>query len=129
MVGAFTDAGAFHFRRPLQRAAGPAWVCVGGFSLLLFAAGLLLFGRLGAPLLEPEDALFAEIPREMAAQGNWIVPTHHGQPDYQKPPFLYWLVMLSYAAFGVHEWSARLVPCISAFGTIAISAFGGETER
>src|ERR1700676_3808926 len=73
---------------------GASSIPVGGkvaaFLLLLLAAGLLLFGRLGSPLLEPEDALFAEIPREMLAEGHWIVPVHRGQPDYQKPPLLYW---------------------------------------
>ena len=29
---------------------------------------------------------------------------------YHYPPLLVWLVSLSYQAFGVHEWSARLVP-------------------
>src|SRR6185503_2128193 len=29
---------------------------------------------------------------------------------YHYPPLLVWLVSLSFQAFGVHEWSARLVP-------------------
>jgi 4-amino-4-deoxy-L-arabinose transferase-like glycosyltransferase len=99
---------------------------VAAFLLLLLAAGLLLFGRLGSPLLEPEDALFAEIPREMLAEGNWIVPVHHGRADYQKPPLLYWLIMASYTAFGVHEWSARLIPCASALGTILVTFWWGS---
>jgi dolichol-phosphate mannosyltransferase len=96
------------------------------FLLLLLAAGLLLFGRLGSPLLEPEDALFAEMPREMLAKGDWVVPMHHSQPDYQKPPLLYWLIMASYTAFGVHEWSARLIPCASALGTILVTFWWGN---
>ncbi len=126
MVGAFTGDGAPDLLRLNRAAPRDTWAPIGGFFLLVLAAGLLLFGRLGAPLLEPEDALFAEIPREMAAQGNWVVPTHHGQPDYQKPPLLYWLIMISYATFGVHEWSARLVPCASALGTIMVSFWWGN---
>jgi 4-amino-4-deoxy-L-arabinose transferase-like glycosyltransferase len=109
---------------------GSSSIPVGGkaaaFLLLLLAAGLLLFGRLGSPLLEPEDALFAEIPREMLVEGHWIVPVHHGQADYQKPPLLYWLIMASYAVFGVHEWSARLIPCASALGTILVTFWWGN---
>ncbi len=61
-------------------------------------------------MLEPEEARYAEIPREMLAEGRWLVPVLHGEDYFQKPPLLYWLVMLSYQAFGVHDWAARLVP-------------------
>jgi 4-amino-4-deoxy-L-arabinose transferase-like glycosyltransferase len=78
--------------------------------ILLAAAAALFFTGLDCALLEPEEARYAEIPREMLAAGEWVVPLHHGQPYYDKPPLLYWLVMLSYSAFGVHDWAARLVP-------------------
>jgi 4-amino-4-deoxy-L-arabinose transferase-like glycosyltransferase len=104
----------------------PASGKIAAFLLLLLAASLLLFGRMGSPLLEPEDAHFAEISREMLATGDWIVPMHHGQPDYQKPPLLYWLIMVSYASFGIHEWSARLIPCASAFVTIVVVFWWGN---
>jgi 4-amino-4-deoxy-L-arabinose transferase-like glycosyltransferase len=109
---------------------GNSFIPTGGkaavFLLLPLVAGLLLFGRLGSPLLEPEDALFAEIPREMLAGGHWIVPMHHGQADYQKPPLLYWLIMASYSVVGVHEWSARLIPCAFALGTILVTFWWGN---
>src|SRR5262245_41293936 len=76
--------------------------------LVLLAAGLLFFGGMQSPLLEPEEAVYAEVPREMTAAGSWIVPLRLGRPYYEKPPLLYWLIEASYAAFGVHEWSARL---------------------
>jgi 4-amino-4-deoxy-L-arabinose transferase-like glycosyltransferase len=78
--------------------------------ILLAAAAALFFTGLDCALLEPEEARYAEIPREMLAAGEWVVPRHHGQAYYDKPPLLYWLVMLSYSAFGVHDWAARLVP-------------------
>src|SRR4051812_48866648 len=77
---------------------------------LAFLAGLLFYSRLGCPLLEPEEARYAEIPRQMLAEGRWLPPVLHGEDYYQKPPLLYWLVMLSYQVFGVHDWAARLIP-------------------
>jgi 4-amino-4-deoxy-L-arabinose transferase-like glycosyltransferase len=94
--------------------------------LLLLVGGLLYFGRLGSPFLHPEDAFYAEIPREMALSGNWIVPLYRGQPYYEKPPLFYWLIRLAYARFGIHDWTTRLVPCAAALGTILVTFWWGK---
>ena len=90
--------------------------CPASFASLLppvclaLLASLLFFARLGCPLLEPEEARYAEIPRQMLAEGRFLTPVLHGEDYYQKPPLLYWLVMACYQVFGVHDWAARLVP-------------------
>ena len=38
----------------------------------------------------------------------------------EKPPMLYWLTALSFSLFGITEWSARLVPAISALSCVAM---------
>jgi dolichol-phosphate mannosyltransferase len=81
-----------------------------GFWTMLLAAMVLFFARIRSPLLEPNEARYAEIPRQMLTQGSWIVPVLHGQAYLHKPPLLYWLVMASYSIFGVEDWAARLVP-------------------
>jgi dolichol-phosphate mannosyltransferase len=99
-----------------------AWLRRYGWELALFgAAALLLFGSLGCPLQEPEEARYAEIPRQMLAEGSWVAPVLHGQPYYDKPPLLYWLVMGSYQVFGVHDWAARLVAATAGFLTIVVT--------
>jgi 4-amino-4-deoxy-L-arabinose transferase-like glycosyltransferase len=98
----------------------------GGLLLLLLAAGLLYFDRLGTPLLQPEDAFYAEIPREMALAGNWVVPLYRGQPYFQKPPLFFWLIRVAYASFGVHDWAARLIPCAAAVATILVTFWWGR---
>ena len=99
---------------------------VAAVLVLIVAAGLLFFSRLESPLLEPEEALYAEIPRQMLLNGEWVVPLRHGQADYQKPPLLYWLIMALYSVFGVHEWSARLVPGAAAVGAILVTFWWGN---
>jgi 4-amino-4-deoxy-L-arabinose transferase-like glycosyltransferase len=90
-------------------------------SLLLSAAlALLVGGRLSLPFLEPEESLYAVIPRDMLADGQFVVPVLHGEPYLDKPPLLYWLVMGCYRLFGVHVWSARLVPTIAAWLTVLV---------
>ena len=97
--------------------------------LLLLAAAALFFARLDAPLLEPQEARYAEIPRQMLERTGptgWLTPVLHGQPYYDKPPLLYWLVMLSYDAFGVHDWAARLVPGTAGCLTVLLAFFWGR---
>lgn len=99
--------------------------------LLLILPALLLYSRLDFHLLEPDEGRYAEIPREMLARGEWVVPLLQGEPYLDKPPLLYWLVMLSYTAFGPSAAAARLVPALAVHATILATymfgcAFVGE---
>src|SRR5438105_12797862 len=89
--------------------------------LVLGMATPLFFARLDAPLLEPQEPRYAEIPRQMLAEGRLLVPVLHGQPYLDKPPLLYWLVMGSYALLGVHDWAARLVPGCAGVLTVLLT--------
>lgn len=88
-------------------------------AVLGFAA-LLVFGRLHLPLLEPEEGRYAEIPRQMLLGHHFLTPVYQSHPYLDKPPLLYWAVMASYAAFGVHDWSARLVTAAAAWLTVVV---------
>lgn len=94
--------------------------------ILLFLPGVLLYGCLSFHLFEPDEGRYAEIPREMLARGEWIVPYLQAEPYLDKPPLLYWLVRLSYMLFGVHDWAARLVPAMAVHLTILISYLIGR---
>jgi 4-amino-4-deoxy-L-arabinose transferase-like glycosyltransferase len=93
---------------------------------VLLAAGLLFFSGLDAPLLEPQEARYAEIPRQMLVEGRFLVPFLHGQPYLDKPPLLYWSVMVSYRLFGVHDWAARLVPGLAGVLTVLAAWLWGR---
>ena len=109
--------------RPLIEATKSSSFWTLGFFL---CAGLLSFVRIHIPLQEPQESRYAEIPRQMLAEGSWLVPVLHGEPYMDKPPLLYWLVMGSYSLFGVHDWAARLVPCSATFLTIVLTFFWGR---
>jgi dolichol-phosphate mannosyltransferase len=104
-----------------------SWILDLGFWTVFLVAMLLFFARIRSPLLEPDEARYAEIPRQMLHQGNWIVPVLHGQPYYHEPPLLYWLVMGSYSIFGVKDWAARLVPCLASIGLVLVSYVWGRS--
>jgi len=87
-------------------------------ALVVLLPALLLYPCLSFHLLEPDEGRYAEIPREMLARGDWIVPYLQGQPYLDKPPLMYWLVMASYSMFGVHDWAARLTPALAVHAAI-----------
>jgi 4-amino-4-deoxy-L-arabinose transferase-like glycosyltransferase len=97
-----------------------------GLLAVIVAAALLFFTKLTCPLQEPQEARYAEIPREMLDQGSWLVPILDGQPYCDKPPLLYWMVMGSYQVFGVHDWAARFVPSLAGFLTVIVTYFWGR---
>lgn len=88
--------------------------------LLIVLPALLLYPTLQFRLLDPDEGRYAQIPREMLAKGDWVVPHLQGQPYLDKPPLLYWLVMLSYSIFGVSEAPARLIPAMAVHATILV---------
>ncbi|WP_020472522.1 ArnT family glycosyltransferase [Zavarzinella formosa] len=102
------------------RSAEPTATRRSAILILLFLPALLLYPTLNFRLLEPDEGRYAQIPREMLARGEWVVPTLQGQPYLDKPPLLYWLVMASYSVFGVSEAAARLIPAIATHLTILL---------
>jgi 4-amino-4-deoxy-L-arabinose transferase-like glycosyltransferase len=70
---------------------------------------LLFFWRLGAaPLLEPDEGRYTEIPREMLASGDFVTPHLNGVLYFEKPPLHYWLTAAAIRVLGLNEVAARL---------------------
>jgi 4-amino-4-deoxy-L-arabinose transferase-like glycosyltransferase len=81
---------------------------------LLFAAiaAFYLWGLGALPLVGPDEPRYAEVAREMLARRDLITPTLGGLPWFEKPPLLYWMMILGYRVLGVSEYAARLGPAI-----------------
>jgi 4-amino-4-deoxy-L-arabinose transferase-like glycosyltransferase len=78
---------------------------------VLGLAAVLFIGRLGARALWSEEVRWAEIPREMQLNADYLHPTINGHTYYDKPLGSYWLVLVaSWLRGGVDETAARL-PC------------------
>lgn len=95
-------------------------------------AVFILFFQLGTRgLNEPDEGRYAEVGREMAASGDWLVPRFNGIEHLSKPPVTYWLIALSIKVFGVNEWAARLPAALGALATalavaLMVTRAGGE---
>jgi len=74
----------------------------------------------GSRLAEPDETRYAEIPREMLAAGDLIVPRLNGVPYLEKPPLLYWLNAASLRLFGETPFAARLPTRLAGLGTLVL---------
>jgi 4-amino-4-deoxy-L-arabinose transferase-like glycosyltransferase len=78
----------------------------------------------GSSLAEPDETRYAEIPREMLAAGDLVVPLLNGVPYLEKPPLLYWSNAGSFALFGQTPWAARLPTRLAGLGSALLLLFG-----
>ncbi len=97
----------------------------GGATRTLVAALLLLAAMVwlepaGSRLAEPDETRYAEIPREMLAAGDLVVPRLNGVPYFEKPPLLYWVNAASLRVFGETPWAARLPTRLAGMGTVLL---------
>ncbi len=67
----------------------------------------------------PDEARYAEIPREMLATGDWVVPRLDGLRYFEKPALGYWVHAGSIALFGENAFAVRL-PSALAVGLSAL---------
>jgi 4-amino-4-deoxy-L-arabinose transferase-like glycosyltransferase len=78
-------------------------------AMLVLLGIALWFANAGyRTLAEPDEARYAEIPREMLASGDWITPHLNGIPYLEKPPLQYWATATAYSVFGFSPWVSRL---------------------
>ena len=86
---------------------------------LLAAFGLIWFAVLGVrPLFNPDEGRYAQIPAEMLASGDFILPRLDGLVYLEKPPLQYWATALTLRMFGHNEWAARLPTATAAALTL-----------
>jgi 4-amino-4-deoxy-L-arabinose transferase-like glycosyltransferase len=96
---------------PLPRSAS-SYVRVLSWAAI---AWIVVFWRLGGPsLMDPDEAHYAELTREMLRAGNWLVPLLDGQPYIDKPILFHWLQGAAMTLLGETEFAARLPSALAA---------------
>src|SRR5213596_115242 len=97
---------------PGSRGASTPYVRLLGWVVI---AWVVVFWRLGYPsLMDPDEAHYAELTREMLRAGNWLVPLLDGQPFIDKPILFHWLQGAAMTIFGQTEFAARLPSALAA---------------
>jgi 4-amino-4-deoxy-L-arabinose transferase-like glycosyltransferase len=93
---------------------------------LLIGVALIWFANLEyRTLIKPDEGRYAEIPREMAASGDWVTPRLNDLKYFEKPPLQYWATATAYTVFGEHQWTSRLWAALTGFAGLLLVWFAG----
>ncbi|MET3131622.1 4-amino-4-deoxy-L-arabinose transferase-like glycosyltransferase [Oxalobacteraceae bacterium GrIS 1.11] len=76
-------------------------------------------------LVPPDEGRYAEMAREMLLSGDWITTRLNGIKYFEKPPLQTWMNALTFAAFGLGEWQARLWTGLCGLLGVLLSAIAG----
>jgi 4-amino-4-deoxy-L-arabinose transferase-like glycosyltransferase len=101
-------------------------IYTGTFGLAL----VLLFYRLGdGSFYDWDEAIYAQVAKELLRVGPWGTITWDGYRFFHKPPLYFWLTILSYKTLGIHELGARLWAAIFGFGVVVLTFVLGVRLR
>ncbi len=89
-------------------------------AALLLLTAVIWLEPAGSFLAEPDETRYAEIPREMLAAGDLLVPRLNGVPYFEKPPLLYWANAAALQVFGETPWAARLPTRLAGLATMLL---------
>ena len=99
-----------------RRRLPPVLLAGGGLWLLFFA--LLAYVLPAVPV---DETRYLTVAWEMHLSHHWFLETVNGEPYSHKPPLLFWLINLVWAATGPQIWAARLVAGAAALGLYALT--------
>ncbi|HLH76087.1 MAG TPA: glycosyltransferase family 39 protein [Candidatus Binataceae bacterium] len=109
--------------RDRETTVPPRWLLLPELGLTLLALTLFFFHLGSYGLWEADEPRYAEIAREMAAGGSYLVPHLNYVPYVEKPPLLYWLTALAFHLLGATQFAARLVPAMAAMLGLLVTCF------
>jgi 4-amino-4-deoxy-L-arabinose transferase-like glycosyltransferase len=92
--------------------------------IFVLLCGTVLFGInvSGYDLWSPDEPRFAQVAREILQTGDWLVMHVNGEPYYEKPPLMFWMIALFSLPFGdVSEFSARMPSILGALATLLLT--------
>ncbi len=85
-------------------------------------AALVFLWRLGSwSLGDWDEAIYAQMSKEMLQTGDWITIHWNFRPNFEKPPLMIWATAVLFQCFGVSEFWARAVSAFSGVGLVAVS--------
>jgi 4-amino-4-deoxy-L-arabinose transferase-like glycosyltransferase len=94
-------------------------------ALLTLVLLALVLPHLGMAPLERAEIYFLDAARGMVESGDWIVPRYQGEPFFDKPPLVYWLMGGAFLGLGVDAGAARLVSALAAVGVVLTTVWLG----
>lgn len=90
------------------------------FALAILGLVALTAGISEAPLVDWDEATYAQVVHEAVSNHSYLNFTWNGEAYLKKPPALFWMMAASFNAFGESEWSARLPSVVMGIGTLLL---------
>lgn len=110
--------------RRIKLFAQPRTLWILSLGWLCAIAVVTLFWGIGdIGLIDETEPLFVEASRQMLVTGDWVTPYFDNVTRFDKPPLIYWLMVLSFKVFGVNEWAARIPSAIAALAIVLLSFY------
>ncbi len=94
--------------------------------LSLLTAFVLLWGLGRGSLEDFDEAIYAQISKEIVEDGNWLTLHWGYTPWLKKPPVFMWSTAILFHLFGVNEFWARAASAFSGIGLAIITYFIGQ---
>lgn len=82
--------------------------------LVVLSCVLFMLGNQLLPLTDPDEVFYAQTVKEMSVRHEWNIPFLFGQPQFEKPILIYWLLRTAFLIFGMTDFAARFFPALFA---------------
>ncbi|HLW69103.1 MAG TPA: glycosyltransferase family 39 protein [Candidatus Binataceae bacterium] len=101
------------------------------FALIILGLAALAAGIRETPLVDWDEALYAEVAHEAIEHDSYLKFTWNNEAYVKKPPLLFWMIIASFKTFGEQAWAARLPSVAAGIGTLLLlylsaAAVGGR---
>ncbi len=97
---------------------------------LWLVLGIFLFNILvmnsSTMLWDEDEAAYAGFAVNMLQTGDWLIPHFDWSDIHRKPPLHFWMLAISYKAFGINEFATRLPSVLAIIGTLFLLFFIGQ---
>jgi 4-amino-4-deoxy-L-arabinose transferase-like glycosyltransferase len=91
-------------------------------GILILIAGFVILWNLGTgSLLSWDEAVYAQVSKEILRSNNYIDLTWAGKTWSDKPPLYMWMTVVFYKIFGIGEFAARLFSALCGIGTVIVT--------
>lgn len=110
-----------HSQQPSAQISAKAYPRMQIASLIALAAisGVLLFWKLGAASLNDwDEAIYAQVAKEIVNGGDWLTLHWGYTPWFHKPPLFMWVTAFFFQVFDVSEFWARAASALAGFGLV-----------
>ena len=95
--------------------------------LLLIAAFALVWKLGGGSLAAWDEAIYAQVSKEMVQGGDWLTLHWEYKNWFEKPPLFMWITAIFYRLFGVSEFSARIASALSGIALVGVTYLVGKS--